>query len=252
LIDIQAKILTQPSLSYSRDALPEIRTASWSVRDLLFVRAADIGALNIFIITEAELRAPRSAADLRANMVSRLHLHGLQATPGSTAGGRLHDFSNFWAINNVTGRSEARGNRTTLIVLENLDTGMHPNIKRLVEVNHGVHTLCILGGKIDYIRKKNPMQDPGFACQFLSNYALKFNSKFGGLNHRLSSTALDLYLGDSRNSTIILGADVTHPTHGDVMGFPSIACVVGSTDHDFQNYPGSMRLQGGRVEVSKV
>jgi hypothetical protein len=66
----------------------------------------------------------------------------------------------------------------------------------------------------------------------------------------LSPDDLRHYLGNKRDRVIILGADVTQPTHGDVMGFPSIAYVVRSIDDQFQNYLGLKRLQGVRVEVS--
>ncbi|KAF2740119.1 stem cell self-renewal protein Piwi, partial [Polyplosphaeria fusca] len=77
--------------------------------------------------------------------------------------------------------------------------------------------------------------------------AMKFNIKAGGLNHKLVDGVLDQYL-PKRNTTVIFGADVTHPPAGSMVGYPSIACVVGSVDNNFQNYPGSMRLQAGRQE----
>ncbi|KAF1972475.1 hypothetical protein BU23DRAFT_599567 [Bimuria novae-zelandiae CBS 107.79] len=43
-------------------------------------------------------------------------------------------------------------------------------------------------------------------------------------------------------------ADAARPAVSDPAGMPSIAAVVESIDQEFQNYPGSMRLQPGRQE----
>jgi eukaryotic translation initiation factor 2C len=85
-----------------------------------------------------------------------------------------------------------------------------------------------------------------------SNLSLKVNMKFGGDHHRMDTHRLNYLLGsERRNLTIIIGADVVHPAGGGKFGAPSIACVIGSVDSEFMNYPGSMRLQGGNQEVRK-
>jgi hypothetical protein len=94
----------------------------------------------------------------------------------------------------------------------------------------------------------------GFQGQHLDNIALKLNIKAGGVNHKFDAQPLKLHLGvDNRlENTIAFGADVGHPGSGSVAGIPSVACVVASLDIEFQNYPGSMRLQAGGQEVSSV
>jgi hypothetical protein len=44
-------------------------------------------------------------------------------------------------------------------------------------------------------------------------------------------------------TTMVLGADVTHPSPLSAPGTPSIAAVVASVDSDFIQYPASLRIQ---------
>lgn len=102
----------------------------------------------------------------------------------------------------------------------------------------GIHTVCLTSKKI------NKLTDGGFQA----NLALKFNTKLGGTNHLLSEEAVDK-INTGKRSTMIVGADVTHPGAGSANFCPSIAAVVATTDRQAVKYPGSMRLQAGRTEV---
>ena len=145
---------------------------------------------------------------------------------------------------------ECRKDDCTLILLQEKDYGKYSTIKRYADLNRGCYTVCAVGRKIvdrDSDKKLS-------RYQVLSNLALKVNMKMGGDNHFLQFAPLDAVLGGEQRTktTMICGADVTHPGSGGKLGCPSIACVVGSVDRRFMNYPGSMRLQAGRQEVSAV
>jgi eukaryotic translation initiation factor 2C len=83
---------------------------------------------------------------------------------------------------------------------------------------------------------------------------MKFNLKGRGSNHavqegHLASILQSVSQPQAKGSdTIIIGADVAHPTGSARPGCPSIAAVVGSTDDHYLHYPGSMRLQISRQE----
>jgi len=81
--------------------------------------------------------------------------------------------------------------------------------------------------------------------QYLSNVALKVNTKLGGINHRLAGDALGWL---TKEPTILVGIDVTHPGPSSVPGTPSIAGVVASVDRDFVQFPASLRLQKSKQE----
>ncbi|KAF2658674.1 stem cell self-renewal protein Piwi, partial [Lophiostoma macrostomum CBS 122681] len=125
----------------------------------------------------------------------------------------------------------------TLVLLDEKDFDKYSTVKRIADLEYGQHSLCAEAGKI--------FKSGGKRLQHLSNLALKVNMKVGGDNHQLDPKQLESLL---EVPTMILGADVTHPGVGSKWGCPSIACVVGSVDQQFMNYPGSMRLQAGKQE----
>ena len=123
-----------------------------------------------------------------------------------------------------------------IVVMQEKDTAKYTQVKQEGDLTYGKHTVCVT-----YPLCREPPK------QFLTNLALKVNMKLGGNNWRLDNVAT--YFPGRHDETIILGADVTHPAFGLPLGSPSVACVVGSLDSSFMNYPGSMRLQPGRQEM---
>jgi len=136
----------------------------------------------------------------------------------------------------------------TLILLKEKNYGMYSRIKRVADLECGKYTVCVVGSKL--FDDQNSRRVARF--QVMSNLALKVNMKMGGDNHWLDFAHLNNAIGSANRAknTMVCGADVTHPSSGTRVGCPSIACVVGSVDNYFMNYPGSMRLQAGRQEVS--
>jgi len=88
--------------------------------------------------------------------------------------------------------------------------------------------------------------------QYMANVSMKLNLKLQHTNHGVNFPAdvqdlLSIQDAAQQLDTIILGADVTHPTKSSPN--PSIAAVVGSVDEHYANYPGSVRFQEGNTEV---
>jgi hypothetical protein len=88
-----------------------------------------------------------------------------------------------------------------------------------------------------------------YACNplWLSNVALKVNTKLGGINHLLDTTSMKWLTG---KKTMIVGMDVTHPGPTSISGTPSVAAVVASVDDHFVQFPASMRVQKSKQEES--
>lgn len=83
--------------------------------------------------------------------------------------------------------------------------------------------------------------------QYYANVALKVNIKLGGINHSIEDSNMAWL--KSGGLTMIVGADVTHPSAGSITGTPSIAAAVGSVDEKFGQFPASLRIQKSRQEV---
>jgi eukaryotic translation initiation factor 2C len=66
------------------------------------------------------------------------------------------------------------------------------------------------------------------------------NTKLGGINHLLDDSAMKWL---REKTTMVVGADVTHPSPLSAEGTPSVAAVVASVDKDFVQYPASLSIQ---------
>jgi eukaryotic translation initiation factor 2C len=122
-----------------------------------------------------------------------------------------------------------------VLMLPSFDRYTYPKFKELADKHFGLRSLCL--AKPSAIRTLGEKAtDP--ATKYISNIAQKINIKFGGINASVSGTKQ--YLG---NDTLVLGADVIHPSGGALENAPSIACIVGSVDQEAGKFLGSARLQ---------
>lgn len=118
---------------------------------------------------------------------------------------------------------------------ENFNEEVYAYIKTLGDIKYGISTICVLGSKF----KKN---DP----QYFGNVALKFNAKLGGINQIVEPSRLSFITEDK---TMLVGLDVTHPSHGSSEGCPSIAGMVASIDKYLGQWPATFGLQKSKQEM---
>jgi hypothetical protein len=255
LVSLAAKTITAPAVTYRRPGNNASKvtkdidpiTASWNLQHVAFADTPPtdfrqihvMGLKRCFGRTNIGNMSEQEALEaLCTDFVSKLNEHSVQSSKGYCGTSQLLDVGPLKAWFKL-----CKPNDCTLVLLSDKDYDGYAKLKRTADCEEGQHTICAIGSKI---KLSGPARH-----QHFSNLALKVNMKMGGANHFLHSGKLDMLLGRSRRSgTIILGADVTHPGHGTKEGSPSIACVVGSVDGEFMNYPGSMRLQAGKQEVS--
>jgi eukaryotic translation initiation factor 2C len=95
-------------------------------------------------------------------------------------------------------------------------------------VKFGIRSQCLLLEKVVNESKQD---------QYLSNIALKVNTKLGGINHKLGGDDL-VWL--TQEPTILVAIDITHPGPSSVPGTLSIAAVIASVDKDFVQFPASL------------
>uniref|UniRef100_A0A0E0HXM8 Uncharacterized protein n=1 Tax=Oryza nivara TaxID=4536 RepID=A0A0E0HXM8_ORYNI len=122
-----------------------------------------------------------------------------------------------------------------IVILPDVN-GYYGRIKRVCETELGIVSQCLKPG-----RKLLSLDR-----QFLENVSLKINVKAGGRNSVLQRP---LVPGGLENTTIIFGADVTHPASGEDSS-ASIAAVVASMDWpEITKYKALVSAQPPRQEI---
>lgn len=77
----------------------------------------------------------------------------------------------------------------------------------------------------------------------LKSCVVKFNLKLGGANHRIAH-----FKAPWLDGTMVIGIDVSHPSHAVIEGAKSIAGVVANAiDGNFSQWPCSLRTQDGEI-----
>jgi hypothetical protein len=122
------------------------------------------------------------------------------------------------------------------VLLPSDNATLYDSIKYVCDCQLGIPNICNIGQK--FSKERGQMQ-------YFANVAMKFNQKLGGVNHTVDTKQLS----PLDPQTIVFGIDVTHPSPGSSESAPSIAGVVASVDAVFSQYPASMRVQKGRVEM---
>lgn len=135
-----------------------------------------------------------------------------------------------------------------LLLLRKKDLAFYTAFKDLADRRFGVKSICVTEQKNLAFNKKSCKvhTDDGFV-QYMANVMMKANLKWGGINHTACDSVQGKqqqgHLSQTLSDTLVLGADVTHPSPGSLPGCPSIAAVVGSCHSSGGKFLGSMRLQ---------
>lgn len=249
LIEVPARLLPQPKLSYGNGSLEKIITCGfWDVKGVKFASpAGKFKSISILAMPGSFYGTEKDLANEHENFIKLLKGHGLKFEDMISAEqvctkGSLFEEGEEPDDREIVGKFLNKycwtDERCGLVLIPEHNYDTYAMVKRLADFN-GMIILLATGTKFtggDQIR---------------SNIALKINMRYGGYNHNFDPAEFNnvLSLGRRKN-TIVIGADIAHCGGGGKEGSPSIACLVGSNTSAFMSYPGSMRLQRGGQEVS--
>lgn len=231
---VPARILPPPGLSYGKNARPRVADGSWNLNEVQFHRGGQIGRLTVMIVRDSNRMPPWTGGDdpamwefikafatrcRTAGMTLSAERPHIAPTPVLQPGSP-NDPSRTAALNGIRTTMTALANLNPrpsfiLVVLNTRDNYIYPGLKRIGDVELGIHTVCMQLEKA-LARGDSKKQD-----QYFSNVALKVNTKLGGINHKLDAKDLK-WLQEKK--TMVLGADVTH------RGFYFVSVVVPSDD----------------------
>ena len=134
-----------------------------------------------------------------------------------------------------------------VVMLPYKDTHLYNLIKRIGDVDVGIHTICVVRQSFCKRDKKRREEDKYDNKQTFANIALKANLKLQGLNHELPEGFLGII---EEGKTMVVGIDVTHPSPGSESDCPSVAAMVASIDQKLGQWPAALSLQYRPRETS--
>ncbi|KAF8063268.1 argonaute-like protein [Lyophyllum atratum] len=249
---IPARELRPPSLTY-KVGRANIKDGSWNILDVKFHRGAQVASWWVVVVRDGlgivggptdpklqglvtgfQSKCQRSGIAMPSGLPK---LVPINLPPENTDPNRTN------AINVIRSKFKEliQGGKKPsfiLVLLEKRDNFIYPAIKRIGDMELGLHTVHMQLGKALTDEKK---QD-----QYFSNVALKVNTKLGGINHMLDDAAMKWL---TKKKTMMVGIDVTHPGPGSREGTPSIAALVASVDDNFVQFPASLRIQASKQEM---
>lgn len=127
-----------------------------------------------------------------------------------------------------------------LTILNQKEKAIYAAVKTALDRDLGILNQCTLAEK--FARRKFGK----FDIQMYALMSMKTCIKLGGANHVLASADVGKLVINGL-PTLLLGADVTHPTNNS--NGTSIAAVVGSVDDKFNSFPGSISVQQQKQET---
>ncbi|KAJ7653632.1 argonaute-like protein [Mycena polygramma] len=245
--NIPARELDPASVMYARSTAL-VANGSWNIRNAQFQRGAVVTSWWVLVVRDGQyMRKETAATDpvlkgLATKFGAKLQRCGLQipSSPAKTlvtpSLQGMQDASRAAALTEIRKlvADALKGNEKPsfiLVLLSARDNFIYPGIKRMGDVDLGVHTI--------HMQLNKALSEKG-QDQYLSNICLKVNSKLGGINHLLEPSAMKWL---TKQKTMMVGVDVTHPSPGSRVGAPSIAAVVASLDDNFVQFPASLRIQ---------
>ncbi|TRM60484.1 Piwi domain-containing protein [Schizophyllum amplum] len=126
--------------------------------------------------------------------------------------------------------------KIVVVILPNNGDEIWATTKFWGDISMGVATQCLKAQKC-----------AGANIQYWANVCLKLNGKLGGINTVPDPQSANI-LSDPHHPTLVLGADVIHPSPGSV-GRPSFTAMVGNVDRSAAKYIATSRAQTSRQEI---
>ncbi|KZT01938.1 argonaute-like protein [Laetiporus sulphureus 93-53] len=250
---IPSRVLPPPAITY-QTGRPSPRDGSWNILNVKFHVGGNMSNWAVLLVQEGRrdefsgTNDPDLMPFLRT-FSEKCRSSGMnvgQGPPKVMATGKLpppnRDSNRRQALEQIRQTLISNLDRNKkpsfiLVLLSGVDNFIYPGIKRLGDVDMGLHTVHMLLNKA---RGDPRRPNPGKQDQYFSNVALKVNIKLGGINHKLDQNAMSWL---TKSKTMVVGIDVTHPGPSSAKGTPSIAAVVASIDNNFVHYPASLSPQ---------
>ncbi|PKY23704.1 Piwi-domain-containing protein [Rhizophagus irregularis] len=238
---VNARILPTPTIQYhptSKENRIEPKHGVWDLKNKRVATGATLGSWSVLAFSN-QRELPNQAIkhylrelittcnDMGMNIVMRdppiCHVDPSENTEES--------LKKAWFMAKEKARVKPQ---LILCILQHSKSDLYAEIKRVSDTVIGIATQCILSINIRRAKK-----------QYCANVCLKMNVKLGGENSFLIPEHIQ-FVADQ--PTILMGADITHPSPGNYER-PSYAALCGSINARMARYVASLRVQTSHVEI---
>ncbi|KAJ3053657.1 eukaryotic translation initiation factor 2C, 2 [Rhizophlyctis rosea] len=228
-----ARVMPAPTLEFGgRAARPETpRDGTWNLRNKNFLAPSSLKAWGVVCFMHERDCPPAVREKFVNELCNTCTQLGMQmqnrsppvlyANPAGNVEGALKS-AFMQAGNAVSSRPQM-----LLIVLPNTGVPLYAEIKRVSDTILGIPTQCVQYRHVNQAKS-----------QYCQNVALKMNVKLGGMNLAVKDLP---WVGQA--PTIIIGADVTHPSPTEGKNKPSVAALVGSMDARMSKFAASVKVK---------
>ncbi|KAH7092067.1 Piwi domain-containing protein [Paraphoma chrysanthemicola] len=249
MLIVPADRLQYPKIQYGDNHVHAIKDAEakWNLANKSFL-VTNSSSMSYKFLHSSEVSYGRIleieekfAAQLRArnvglpNFDKHNDVHRIPLTKDITSNGN--------ALRIELRNAKQAGGDLVVLVLRNKDQDIYSTFKYLADKVFGIPTIVMVESSN---MRKGAWQATGLDA-YVGNIMMKANLKMGGINHSAVSRRKENWL----DKTLVLDADVTHPSNGSLPGFPSVAALVGSVESTGGRFIGSMRFQseGGKEMI---
>ncbi|KAI8824387.1 Piwi domain-containing protein [Fimicolochytrium jonesii] len=237
---VNARVLPAPSISYhpaSKEPIITPREGAWNLRDKMVAQGVTIRSWSVIAFGQEHDYPIGAIQKFVTLLVQTCEECGVfianRQPPISYANPHGNIEKALIDAYMLGGQSFSERPQLVVCILPNTGVPLYAEIKRVSDTVIGVATQCVQA-KHMFAAKR----------QYCANVCLKLNVKLGGMNSYLSNTQLPFI---AERPTIIIGADMTHPTPGSASN-QSIAAVVGSMDAQCSRFAASIRVQKGKSD----
>lgn len=218
---IPARVLDAPMVSY-KVGKPNVRDASWNILNVKFHKGGNMQKWAVLLVTEGRSMDRGSPLEFQGGQDPALKDFVMTFAKKCSDSGMItpntppqliitprlppKDFQNDPYRERAVGviRETLRKNLNPqnkpsfiLVLLSGVDDYIYPGIKRICDVELGLHTVTMLLSKA--------RNDPRKQDQYFSNVALKVNIKLGGINHMLDPQSM-AWLKEKKTMMVGIGA----------------------------------------------
>lgn len=256
LVVVPSRVLSAPTLEYKNtkiqfvekpaDGKSEKAKGSWDLINKQFYTPVP-GVKKLTVLVLQQSRRPLRDDDKRdieeacTEFVAEVAKHGVKFAKNFTIKPVTYDRVENLTKDIVSTMKPLQAQTDyVLTILNQKEKAIYASVKTALDRDLGILNQCTLANK--FAKKKFGK----FDIQMYALMSMKTCIKLGGANHVLSKNDVGKLVINGL-PTLVLGADVTHPTGN--TNATSIAAVVGSVDEKFNSFPGSISVQEQKQET---